>query len=103
LAGAFALVDLPGLEGADVVSWLTRIVEKRLVQADAVERSASRLLAPEAMQALVPLYEESGFNLRETLAALQSACEYAFESEAEIVGPGRVQVAAADWRERNRS
>jgi hypothetical protein len=103
MAGAFALVELPGLEGTAVVPALTRILECRLAHHDAVGQSVSRLLTPEAMQALTSLYEESGSNLRETLAVLQAACEYAFESEADIVGPGRVQAAAADWRGRNRS
>jgi len=102
LAGAFALVELPGLEGAEVVPALTRIIEHRLFQHGEVERSADQLLSSEALQALASLYEESGFNLRETLAALQSACEYALESDADIVGAGRVRAAATDWRERNR-
>jgi energy-coupling factor transporter ATP-binding protein EcfA2 len=102
MAGTFALVELPGLGEDEVVPALTRIIENRLGQHEEPERSADRLLSAEALQALASLYEESSANLRETLAVLQSACEYAYESGADIVGPGRVRAAAADWRERNR-
>jgi len=103
LAGAFALVRLPGLAEVEVVPALMRIVERRLSQHGAPTVSADQLLSSDALQALAALYDESGGNLRETLAALQSACEYAYESEADIVSGGRVRAAAGDWRERNRS
>lgn len=103
LAGAFALIELPGLEEAQVVPALTLIIEHRLHHHGASGASTDQLLSPEALQALAALYDESGANLRETLAVLQSACELASESAAEIVAPGRVRAAAGDWRERNRS
>ncbi|MGN6256205.1 MAG: hypothetical protein ACTHN3_00435 [Solirubrobacterales bacterium] len=102
LAGAFALVELPDLEEAEIVPALMQIIERRLLQHGGSAWSADQLLSPEALQVLASLYGENGFNLRETLAALQSACEYALESGADIVSAGRVRVAANDWRQRTR-
>ncbi len=102
LAGAFALVELPGLEEAEIVPALTQIIERRLLRHDGSEQSADQLLSSDALQVLASLYGENGSNLRETLAALQSACEYALESGADIVSAGQVHAAANDWRQRSR-
>ncbi len=103
LAGAFALVELPGLEEVEIVPALIRIIERRLLQHGDREVSADGLLSDAALQTLAAFYGESGGNLRETLAVLQLACEYAYGSEADTVSPGGVRAAATDWRERKRS
>lgn len=53
-----------------------------------------------ALEPLVAFYAETGRNLRYSLAALQSAAEYAAEDGAERIGQGHMRAATADWRER---
>ena len=82
LDGSLTIVELPCLEAEDVVPALTQIVEHRLARLVHPKPTAERLLSAEALQVLAALYEETGADIRVTLATLQSACEAAHEAGA---------------------
>lgn len=100
LAASMTLVEIPAFEEERAGPALAAIVEHRLVQNEVENLDARAILDDAAMELLISFYGETGQNIRSTLAALQSATEYAAASDAGQVGAGHMRAAAADWRER---
>jgi len=99
LAASMAVVEIPTLSDADADGAFKAITENRLNQQES-EATAEEVIESEALGLLVTFYVETNRNLRFTLAALQSAAEYAAEMRAERIGPGHIRAAATDWRDR---
>lgn len=98
LAATMQLVTIPALEGQGARDALQAIIANRLDQhrippADAVTTD-------EALDLLVDFYDETGRDIRFTMAALQAAAEYASERSAEVIEGADLRAAAADWRTR---
>ncbi|MDQ3587174.1 MAG: hypothetical protein M3375_02320 [Actinomycetota bacterium] len=99
LAASMTLVSIPALDQEHAGGALSAIVQNRLAQHD-LEARTDQLVDDEALQLLIGFYDESGRNLRFTLAALQGAVDYAAESRAEQIRAGHMRAAVSDWRGR---
>ena len=97
LSQSMAMIEIPNLPSTAARSALEAIVENRLSQFDLDRASAADVLSDEATNRLVDFYVETSGNLRATLAALQSAAEYAAEQCAEAIGDGQMRAGVEDW------
>ncbi len=98
LSQSMAMIEIPKLQPAAARRALEAIVDNRLDQFDLGETSAADILSEEAAARLVDFYIETSGNLRATLAALQSAAEYAAEQGAELIGDGQMRAGVEDWQ-----
>jgi hypothetical protein len=99
LVASLRLVEIPALDEAHTVTGFDKIVSNRLRQYEIAE-PADSFISQEALTLLIAFYDETERNLRFTLAALQSAAEYAAEMRAARIAAGHVRAAATDWRAR---
>jgi hypothetical protein len=99
LAASTRIVEIPSLDEATARGALTSIVANRLQQHEVGDEPAS-VLADEALDQLIAFYDETERNLRFTLAALQTAAEYAADMRAHRIAPGHLRGAVSDWRSR---
>ncbi len=99
LATSMALVDIPTLEKDDAAKALGAIIENRLTQ-HGFEIPAADVIDADALEMLVSFYGEMRGNLRTTLAALQTAVEYAAEVGADRIASGHARGAVDDWLSR---
>jgi hypothetical protein len=99
LAASLRLVEIPVLDDARTRDALGAIVANRLRQHE-IQDDPDTIIAGEALTLLIAFYDETERNLRLTMAALQSAAEYAADSRAEHIAPGHVRAAVTDWRGR---
>lgn len=97
LAQSMAMIEIPSLPPAAARSALEAIVENRLGQFGLETSPAAEVLNDDAIDRLVGFYVETSGNLRATLAALQSAVEYAAEQGADLVGGGQMRAGVEDW------
>ena len=95
------LIEVPSFE-ANAGAALMRIVDHRLEQFE-IAAGSEAVVEAEALELLVSFYEETAGSIRHSLAALQSASDYAEDSGAAHIGPGHLRAAAADWRARYQS
>jgi hypothetical protein len=102
LAGGMALIDIPILEPSRLGPALRTIIDRRLELNQISRVTSEQIVDDDALTLLVPLYGEEGGNMRNTLAALQSAAEYAAETGAEVIGKGQTAAAVESWRARIR-
>ncbi len=93
------LVEIPTLEDANARRALNAIVANRLAQHEAPEDPRA-VIGEESLEQLIGFYDETERNLRFTLAALQTAAEYAADMHAHRIGPGHIRAALTDWRAR---
>lgn len=99
LAAQLRTIEIPTLTDTTAHQALDAIVANRLEQYEmALEPGA--VLAGEAAELLIGFYDETGQSLRFTLAALQTAAEYAADMRAQRIAPGHVRAALTDWRAR---
>jgi hypothetical protein len=99
LAASLRLITLPAFGNARARDALTAIIHNRLSQAG-LDEPAEAIITDEALVLLLAFYDETERNLRFTLAALQSAAEYASEMRSERIAEGHLRAAVTDWRER---
>lgn len=99
LAAQMRLVEIPRLDDTNARQALQAIVANRLEQHDA-GHDARAVLADETLEQLIGFYDETERNLRFTLAALQTAAEYAADMRAHCIAPGHIRAALTDWRSR---
>ncbi|MGA2163682.1 MAG: hypothetical protein ABSH36_04360 [Solirubrobacteraceae bacterium] len=99
LAASLRVVEIPALDEAHSRSGLAAIIANRLRQHEITER-AEAIIAEDALALLIAFYDETERNLRLTMAALQSAAEYAADTRAERIMAGHVRAAVSDWRTR---
>lgn len=97
LAAQLRIIEIPIFTDATARQALNAIIANRLEQHDLASDPAA-VLADEVAEQLIGFYDETGHSLRHTLAALQSAAEYAADMRAERIAPGHVRAALADWR-----
>jgi energy-coupling factor transporter ATP-binding protein EcfA2 len=97
LSQSMAMIEIPNLQATAARAALEAIVENRLGQFDLGKASAADVLSEAAIDRLVGFYVETSGNLRATLAALQSAAEYAAEQGAEAIGDGQMRAGVEDW------
>ena len=100
LAGSMVLIDIPFLASAELVPALRTIIDRRLDLNEISGASSDQVLDEDALNLLVSFYGEEGGNMRNTLAALQSAAEYAAETGAPTIGAGQTRAALESWRAR---
>ena len=100
LAGSMALIDIPVLGGAKLTPALRTIIDRRLELNEIEGASSEEIMDEDALALLVSFYGEEGGNMRNTLAALQSAAEYAAETGASTIGAGQTRAALESWRAR---
>jgi hypothetical protein len=101
LAPSMQLIEVPTLAGDQLRAALSRIVSHRLGQVE-LATSVDDVLHPEVLELVVSFYDETDGSLRHVLAALQSASEYANDTDANRIGPGHIRAATDDWRARFR-
>ncbi|MBV9197205.1 MAG: hypothetical protein JO168_23975 [Solirubrobacterales bacterium] len=99
IAAQLRVIEIPTLTDATAPEALPAIVNNRLEQYE-LAADAQAVLAPEVTEQLIGFYDETGHSLRFTLAALQTAAEYAADMRAQRIGPGHVRAALSDWRSR---
>ncbi|MGO8721738.1 MAG: hypothetical protein ACLQRM_03200 [Acidimicrobiales bacterium] len=99
LVASLRLVEIPALDEAHTSSGFGAIVANRLRQYQITD-PADTIIADDALSLLIAFYDETERNLRFTLAALQSAAEYAAEMRALRIAVGHVRAAVSDWRTR---
>lgn len=100
LAGGMALIDIPTLDETHLAPALLTIVDRRLEQNEISGARADQVLDQDALDLLVAFYGEMERNMRTTLAALQSAVEYAAETGAATIATGQMRAALESWRAR---
>jgi hypothetical protein len=100
LAGSMALIDIPVLEGPELAPALRTIIDRRLALNEIDGATSKEVLDEDALGLLVSFYGEEGGNMRNTLAALQSAAEYAAETGVPTIGAGQTRAALESWRAR---
>jgi Cdc6-like AAA superfamily ATPase len=76
-------IDIPTL--ANTENALRSIVARRLHRADLDSAPVSEILDDAAITGLVSVYDESGGNLRQLLAVLQSALDHAVDEQADLL------------------
>ncbi|MBW3654373.1 MAG: DUF501 domain-containing protein [Actinobacteria bacterium] len=74
------LIEIPTLDDANAGRALDAIIVNRLAQHEAPEDPRA-VLGEESLEQLIGFYDETERNLRFTLAALQTAAEYAAASD----------------------
>lgn len=99
LAASMALVEIPDLSEGQPRKALAAIIGNRLNQYE-LRAEPEEVLAPDGADLLLGFYDQSERSLRFTLAALQSAVEYAANAGADHIGVGHVRAAMSDWRAR---
>lgn len=99
LAASMALIEIPRLDDVRARQALEAIVGNRMEQYQ-LTVPASETLGADAVELLIAFYDETERNLRFTLAALQSAAEYAADMRSERIRAGHVRAATSDWRAR---
>lgn len=99
LAAQMRLIEIPTLDDANARGALDAIIVNRLAQHEAPEDPRA-VLGEESLEQLIGFYDETERNLRFTLAALQTAAEYAADMHANRIGPGHIRAALTDWRAR---
>lgn len=92
LAAQMRLVEIPKLDDAKAREALDAIVANRLTQHDA-GNDARAVLTDETLDQLISFYDETERNLRFTLAALQTAAEYA-DMRAHRIAPGHIRATS---------
>lgn len=100
LAGSMALIDIPILDTSQLRPALRTIIDRRLELNEIANASAEQVLDEDALELLVSFYGAEGGNMRNTLAALQSAAEYAAETGATTIRAGQTRAALESWRAR---
>jgi energy-coupling factor transporter ATP-binding protein EcfA2 len=100
LATSMALIEIPNLNEDGARPALGAIVENRLAQFGVDKPTVANVLDEEALRRLSAFYGETEGNLRASLAALQSASEYAAETSAELIGDGHMRAGVEDWHGR---
>lgn len=99
LAASMRVIEIPSLDDSTARDALTAIIANRLHQHEVSDDPAS-VLADEALDRLIAFYDEAEHSLRFTLAALQTAAEYAADMRAQRIAPGHIRGAVSDWRSR---
>jgi Cdc6-like AAA superfamily ATPase len=100
LAASMALIEIPELDETHLRPALISIIEKRLERGEIHGVGAEQVLDAEALGLLADFYGQTQRNLRASLAALQSAAEYADETSAPIIAAGQMRAALESWGER---
>jgi Cdc6-like AAA superfamily ATPase len=99
LAAQMRTIEIPTLTDATAPRALHAIIANRLEQYQ-LAPEPDAVLADDVTEQLVGFYDETGHSLRFTLAALQTAAEYAADMHAQRIAPGHVRAALIDWRGR---
>jgi hypothetical protein len=72
-------------ELADTENALRSIIERRLYRAELPGVPVGEIIDSEAINGLVSVYDESGWNLRQVLNVLQFALDHAVDEQAELL------------------
>jgi hypothetical protein len=99
IAAEMRVITIPTLDEPVARDALNAIISNRLSQYEATEQPQD-ILADEALGELVGFYAETERSLRFTLAALQTAAEYAADMRAAAITAGHTSAALTDWRAR---
>jgi hypothetical protein len=99
LTATMSLIEIPRLDTDRSRTALAAIMENRLNQHE-LESRPEQVVGDDAFELLLGFYDETDRNLRFSLAALQSAAEYANDMRAECIRGGHMRAATSDWRDR---
>jgi hypothetical protein len=92
-------IEIPRLTDTAAVNGLHAIIANRLDQFE-LAAAPNEVLEDGVTELLVAFYDETNTTLRFTLAALQTAAEYAADGHLARIGAGHVMAALTDWRDR---
>lgn len=98
LAPCMALIDLPVLNGEQAPDALRAIIDNRIAHQE-IDASTDDVIRSGGLDILIAFYDETGQNLRLTLAALHSAVDHAADAGARCIETGHLRAATADWRD----
>jgi hypothetical protein len=96
LAASMEIINIPRL-GDEARDALGRILSRRLQVAES-DCLLADIMGDDAIDGLVQFYDETGGDVRKTLAAAHNAAEDAAAMSAELVRASHVRVGAANWR-----
>lgn len=96
LSASMEVIEIPRM-GSEARDALARILSRRL-EVSEIRAELKEVFGDDALDGLVQFYDETGGDIRKTLAAAQAAAEEAAAMGAELVRASHVRIGAANWR-----